>query len=465
MMKLTKRLLSLTLISTIGLGSAALAPAFAQSTITVGIVGDQTGASDLDTSYQFLQQGVDALKNQSLDIVLHVGDLVESHNTDQEVTMRFKQGVTLLNSIGVPWYLTAGDHDVNPTTIVQNSNDRSKEALFKQLYSGVNSLVQNKLYYSFDHKNFHIVVLYSIEHLNTDPRWGNVFYSKPSDDQMAWLEADLKANTAGKDGTIVLMHQPMWYNWTGWSEVHKLLAAYNVDTVIAGHFHYNQTQIVQDGITYRVVGATGGDTKQGSANAGDLQHVSIMTLTTGSAPEFKMIPLTPFVQSNWTSKQVMDRVQAVDTDLGNIYSFGTDSPVFLQHGNLVNQCNTANRAQLVVKSVGNAAAVPVNVTVNVIANNIDVSTATFGTGLCQTDMDEYECQLRPSAGVAVSNNSIIQASTYPVPPPLWTGTLMSGATAPSVGDVITLKLSQSFNQDNQTYLVETTGTTTIKSCS
>lgn len=440
------------------------APQAMADNITIGIVGDQTGSYDLDKSYQVLQQGVQALQGQNLDVVLHVGDLVESTKSDQEITARFQQGVTLLNQIRVPWYMTAGDHDVNPPTFLQNSTDRSKETLFKQLYGAVNPLAQNNLYYSFDVKNYHIVVLYSLEHLDTDPRWGNIYYSKLSDAQMQWLEADLAANTPGKNGTIVLLHQPMWYNWTGWASVHQLLAKYGVNSVLAGHFHYNQSQIVQDGITYQVVGATGGTTKQGSANAGDLHHVTIMTMSPNSAPDFNMIPLSPFVQTNWTKKPIMDRIQALDTDMGNIFNFSGDSPVFVKNGALLKSCSSNDPAQLVLDGIGNAAAIPVNVAINVVADNVNVSTASFGTGFCQTDIDEYQCQMAPSAGVAVSNNSLIQASAYPVPPPLWTATLAAGSTPPNAGDVITLTINQSFNDNNQNYLVEKIGTVTIQAC-
>src|SRR5437763_11885872 len=46
--------------------------------IRIGIIGDQTFSPDIQASYGVLQQGVDVLAGQHLDVVLHVGDLVES---------------------------------------------------------------------------------------------------------------------------------------------------------------------------------------------------------------------------------------------------------------------------------------------------------------------------------------------------------------------------------------------------
>lgn len=443
----------------------AAAGSTASAQITVGIIGDQTDTTDLNQAYVVLKQGVAALQDRSLDVVLHVGDLVESTQTDAEIRARFAQATALLNTLPAPWYLTAGDHDVNPPVFQQDSTDRSRETLFKQLYGAINPLAAQNLYYSVDVKNYHIVVLYSLEHLDTDPRWGNVFYAQISDQQFAWLEQDLADNTPGKAGTIVLLHQPLWYNWKGWARVHALLARYKVNTVVAGHFHYNQTQVLLDGIDYRVVGSTGGTTKQGNPNSGDLHHVTVMTLGSGGPPSFTMIPLAPYSQTTWTSRPMMDRVQALDQNLGNIYSFAGNSPVYAQNGALVAACGSTAPAQLVLKEIGNAAAVPVNVTITVSSTPaVQVTGASFGAGLCQSDIDEFECQLAPSAGVAVSNTSLIQMSQYPPPPPLWTATIAAQGAVPPVGTDITLTVAQSFIAGNQTYLVYQTGTTKVQGC-
>ena len=210
--------------------AVAVAPrSVSAESINIGIIGDQAATNNLDTSYQILQQGVDALMAQSppLDVVLHVGDIVESTQSETDIRARFKQVTGILNELPVQWYETAGDHDVNPPQFQQDSPDRSRETLFKQLYSQINPKVADQLYYSFDVKGYHFVSLYTEERLDTDPRWGNVFYAQISDAQYDWLQKDLAANS-NATGIVVFMHQPHWYNWSGWSRVHELLRQYPV---------------------------------------------------------------------------------------------------------------------------------------------------------------------------------------------------------------------------------------------
>jgi len=309
--EMTGRLRAITASVALALPFLIAAAPLASADIKIGIIGDQTGAADLDKAYGVLQQGVDALNRERPDVVLHAGDLVESRQTPDQITARFNQATAILGGLVSPWYMTAGDHDVSPYDFVQNSPDHSREALFQALYAKLNPVVQKRLYYSFDVKGYHFVVLYSTEALDSDPRWGNIFYAGVSDAQYEWLAADLAAHAASR-GVFVLVHQPLWYMWSTWDRVHQLLARYPTRAVIAGHFHYNQADSRIDNIAYRVVGATGGDTKQGSANAGDLQHVTILTAKDDGSLDFRIVPLTPYAQIAWTSREIMDRIQAQD---------------------------------------------------------------------------------------------------------------------------------------------------------
>ncbi|EUB97566.1 metallophosphoesterase [Rhizobium sp. CF080] len=443
------------------LGQAALA-----SPIVVGLIGDQTGSSNIDQSYTVLQQGVDALNAAGTPpaVVLHLGDLVESTQTPSQITTRFNQATGILGGLKAPWYMTPGDHDVNPPVFVQDSTDRSREQLFQQLYTPLNPLVAQNLYYSFNVQNWHFVALDSLEHLDTDPRWGNVFYAQISDQQFAWLQQDLQANAGGKDGIVVFLHQPLWYNWTGWKRVHALLAQYPVKAVIAGHTHYNQADSKLDGIQYWVVGSAGGDTKEGSPNAGDLHHVTTLSLSANDIA-FNMIPLAPFVQNTWTDRSVMDQVQAISVILGNSYNFDASAQVFLQNGQLTGTCGASTPATVSLPDIGNAIAEPVNVSIVLNSPTTMLSAGTFGANFCQTDIDQYSCQLAPSAGVAVSNNSVVEMSQYPPPPPLWSGTVVpKNGASPAVGDPLTLELTMAFNEENQTYAISTLANTTVKKC-
>jgi 3',5'-cyclic AMP phosphodiesterase CpdA len=445
------------------------------SSITVGIIGDQTGATSLDTSYAILQQGIDLLKKRQMDMVIHVGDLVESTESKEQIKQRFSQVTSIINQLGIPWNAVAGDHDVNPPIFVPNSTDRSRETLFLQLYSKINPNVHDQLYYSFDIKGYHFIGLYSEQYLHTDPRWGNVFWAEISDDQYAWLQQDLKANK-NATGIIVFVHQPLWYNWTKWSRVHALLEQYPVVAVIAGHYHYNQSDTPISDIDYIIVGATGGNTKLGNPNSGDLQHVSLMTIN-GRDINIEIIPINSTLSIDFTPRANMDRIQVIDQVLGNLYNVGNDSAVFVDNGELVKACGSSEPAELVLKPIGNPLAIPVNVTISatIDSGTIQLSNAAFASDVCQTSSSgPLNCTMNASVRVSVANTSIVktaldpctaQSCQYDPPPPFWKANPTAIGTAPVANSTITLKVIFSYDDESQNYMIYKNGTVKVHGCS
>jgi predicted phosphohydrolase len=432
--------------------------------ITIGIIGDQTGTTNLDQAYYYLGKGVNALKewpSSNLDVVIHSGDFVESTGTEEQIKAEFQQGTAWLNQLPVAWYMAAGDHDVNPPAFQQDSPDRNREELFQKLYSSVNPSVTEHLYYSFDVKGYHFIALYSEEHLDTDPRWGNVFFSQISNTQYQWLQNDLQTHANAK-GIIVFLHQPMWYNWMGWSRVHQLLKQYQVSAVVAGHFHYNQQDNVLDGIQYLVVGATGGMTKTGNQNSGDLQQVSILELN-GRQPSFTMIPLSPFIQTKWTERSLMDRLQAIDQMLGNLWDFSGKNKVYLQNGQLVDGCGSNQPAKLQLTNIGNAIEIPVNFVVNAtLPSSVTISKTALSPTLCLSDQSQYGCTLKKSAGIAVTNTSMVDTASDINT--LWSGTLALNGTPPNENATIELQVIMSFNDSNQNYMLYKSVSTQVTYC-
>ncbi len=442
---------------------------FAADPIRIGIIGDQTGApvlNDLTGPYQILNKGVGLLNQQSLQAVIHTGDLVESTLLPATITEDFNKGSTILNSLNVNWYLSAGDHDVNPPTFDPDSPDHSRETLFKQLYSKINPKVASNLYYSFDVGSHHFIALYSEEELDTDSRWGNVFLNNIADDQFQWLKGDLQAN-ASNPGIVVFMHQPLWYNWTNWARVHNLLKQYPVIAVVAGHFHYNQEAVgALDGIQYWVVGATGGKTKTGTPNAGDLHHVTVMTIN-GKDISFNPLPITE-PNMSFTTRQHMDRIEAMDQVLGNLWNFASLNPVYLKNGEIVNDCASGNPAQLKLAGLGNPTDIPITMSLELLADapSIKIKSGQFINGYCIADIGPYNCQLRANKWVGVSNTSIVQMAFGKETAVLWNGELEVVGSPPVTKQNIKLRVKLSYRDasSGNNYMIYQDGVTSLSAC-
>jgi hypothetical protein len=107
----------------------------AQSTksksLGVGIVGDQYGSTGDRDPAEVLANGLAKLKQKQVRMILHVGDLIEGiGQPPAECGSRFSRMAGILDQAQIPWFLTPGDHDVNPKEFSANSSDRSIEKLF-----------------------------------------------------------------------------------------------------------------------------------------------------------------------------------------------------------------------------------------------------------------------------------------------------------------------------------------------
>ena len=170
--------------------------------------------------------------NQESDIafVVNLGDFVYQGRDNE-----YRDYLALISGLKPKIYHVPGNHDlVGPG-----------ERNFKKYFG--------KLYYSFDYKNTHFIVL------------NNAFKKYFDKRQFNWLRKDL-ANTK-KEHIVVLMHRPTFdpanifdeYVMSGREVVKQLMELfeqYGVDYVITGHLHcYAKTK--RNGIVYLVSGGAG----------------------------------------------------------------------------------------------------------------------------------------------------------------------------------------------------------------
>ena len=427
--------------------------------IRVGIIGDQTLAGKSDP-YTTLAQGIDILTQEKVDVAIHTGDLIEAGGKNESQYLAdFNRAASLLEKLNVPWYLSPGDHDINPPNYVPDSPDRTWEKHYQAAYAQRQPLVSKHLYYGFDLGGYHFISLDSVEHLWNDPRWGDIYLAQLSDNQYRWLSEDLEKHRSA-EGIVVFMHQPLWYNWTGWRRVHELLRRYPVRVVVAGHFHYNQDEGLLDGIRYVIVGATGGSVKEGSERAGNVQHVSILHLR-GRNAGLKLIPVGSTTAIEPGSRSDMDKVQAIDTMLSErMYLFPNQNPLCTKDGAIYAD-GKLSPAKLQLIPIGNPIDLPLQVTAALDSSQITLKDQHFETGACQLVSSLGECQLAPSARLDYSNNSVIKFSD-PLSP-LWTAGLSASAPV-TPGTTLALKVRARFQGERGDYYLERRPQITIAEC-
>lgn len=436
--------------------------------IRIGIIGDQTLSSDVQASYGVLQKGVSVLSAQFVDVVLHAGDLVESSLSPAQITELFSQATDILDQLRVPWYLTAGDHDVNPPGYQQDSPDRSREQLFQQLYGKRVPAFTVHPWYSFDMKGYHFISLYSFKALWSDSRFGNIFLSRIYDDQFAFLRSDLAAH-ANARAIIVWVHQPLWYNVSGWKRVHELLRKYPVAAVISGHLHYNQDAGVIDGIHYFTVGATGGSKKDGNRQAGNVDHVSVLTVSGRNRVHLDLLALDNH-PLHLTPRVDMDRVQALELQFGNFFDFSKVNQVFVKNGQLVRDCSGGSPALIQMPEIGNPIDLPLDVQISLAIPGVTLSNPEFAAGVCQQTISGTECALKPDIETALSNYSSVTISTVCDPnckvcnamgEPIWKSGLNGSATP---GTRLNFRIKTAFQGEGGEFFLQTSASTAVQSC-
>ena len=203
--------------------------------------------------------------NQNSDFVVFTGDLLTM--TGNEDTDRKRVGVmkSLIERYSKRYYIAFGKHDIEcglPCI------DIWEELLFRRTYADGG---ERRLHHSFDYGNMHFVLLssdYKIKH-------------SIDDDQLAWLENDLKKTTQPQK--IVVVHvPPVTFFEDSAEECHdmscdaarrdklvEILKRYNVDLVLSGHEHTFDHKIIDD-IDYVIAGNSGNSVRYEGALKGNV---------------------------------------------------------------------------------------------------------------------------------------------------------------------------------------------------
>lgn len=419
----------------------------------IGIIGDQTGTHNLDFSYKILENAVGKLNQRSPDIVLHVGDMVESIKGVHDFEgyeKYFDRAINIMNHLECPWFLTAGDHDVDPPGFKPGSLDRSRETWFKTLCNKVDLPLKESLYYSFDFRGYHFISLYSLENLHTDPRWGPILLNKVPAKQLNWLKDDLE-NHKNSKGILVFLHHPHWYVWSNWSEVHQILKKYPVAAVIAGHYHYDQDGGILDGIRYLVIGSTGGVVKKSDSHSGGSYQFATLTLFKNKISDITLYDVETDSVLELTPRKSMDRLQALSCMMDKLYM---DENIYVQNGSLYKRSDSGGYIKLTkigLESIANPIDLPIHVEIT------SMSTGLYNP--CWNKNSQYlpathSIELSPGERVGWSNYSSV--GQWFKSDALWLCDIIEDSTLWSQSSSIDLTIKASFKDERERWIISNT---------
>lgn len=220
-----------------------------------------------------LLQAIDTINKLAPDFVLTGGDNIMDAlgQTYGRSDSLYRLWDETIKNLKMPVYNTMGNHEV--FGLYEKSGiDTTHEEYGKKLYE--NRMA--KRYHSFDHKNWHFIVLDGIGF--TDDRQ---YYGYIDSVQIEWLKQDLEKT--GKETPVVIStHIPLLSVGaqvqigpneglgrgsvvTNADVIRKILEQYNVKLVLQGHLHILE-EIYYNGIRYVTAGAVSSNWWNGPRN-------------------------------------------------------------------------------------------------------------------------------------------------------------------------------------------------------
>jgi hypothetical protein len=429
------------------------------TTLKLGVISDLTGASNYTRALELLDLAAQRLQSKGITQAISLGDLVES--LSGMMVQQFNQVTSILSRRDIQLeVITAGDHDVI-ADFVQNSPNHTNEIIYRKLLTQYGMPVNNgKLYYYVEIDDLIVINLYSLQSLGTDPRWGNTFWSQIQEDQLDWLKSVL---CQWEDRPIVVItHQPLWYQVSNWYDVHNALRKYgNVLHVFAGHFHYTQYNGEYDGIPYTVIGATGGNTKQGNSNAGDVRLYGILTLTCEDSGHSLDIDLYSLDSPDDTQLKIppakaMDRVQQQSVINGDLVFGGYITIPNVMFYNSTSRiigtaCNSTTPVTFSVIAA-NAHNIDQVFNIQLLPSNIfTLSSSNFVPGQWKRVLNSTAAVLAGGKNCDLSSFSVSEVVSYNEPiVTMWTG--VPAVISNLIGTTtMTFRFSTSFDFEGLTY--------------
>jgi hypothetical protein len=232
--------------------------------------------------------------------------------------------------------------------------------------------------------------------------------------------------------------------------------------VLAGHFHYTQTNGVYDNIPYNVVGATGGSTKKGNVNAGDVRLYGVLTYTQKGNKRTLDLNLYSLDTNNDTLLSIppadaMDRVQAQNVISGSMpYGYVTIPSALYYNsssGIVGTSCSASTPATIQVIA---ANGIDQNQVMNfdLVSNPSGIfkfGSSNFVPGQWVSVVNSTAAVIAGAKNSDLSNFSVSNIVSYYTPiVNMWNGTITTTQQLNSTTPM-TFRFSTSFNRGGETY--------------
>lgn len=214
------------------------------------ILGDRTGEAQPGV-YEQVWREIDAWRPE---MVINVGDTIQGGNDRTAAAEWTALRPLFLKYNRYPLYFTPGNHDI--------WSPASRAIYEKQ--------TRRPAHYSFDFRGAHFVVL------------DNSQREDLTEIELDFLEKDL-ASRRGKPPTFIFFHKPFWLlrvMFRADFPLHRIAVKYGVAYVVSGHSH-RFGRFVHDGITYLMVGSSGGHLRGTGFEDGWFFHHVRATVTGG----------------------------------------------------------------------------------------------------------------------------------------------------------------------------------------
>jgi hypothetical protein len=236
-------------------GRVAAAPGF-----TFAIVGDRTD----DAVEGVYEQVLGDIAFLGPDLFVTVGDQIQGYLADSAaVEDEWDRVTSLLDGTGIPYHLTAGNHDI--------WGDLSRRIYSRRFGSPDTSFVfRNNLFVILD--------------VSTYYRAADLPAAK-----IKWLEKCL-SNSGRYANTFVFYHKPFWcedFSFGRPDLLHDIFRRHGVDAVFTGHYH-RSFYTERDGIRYFGVSSSGGSLPPGGRDKGCF-HSYLLARVEGPDVEVRLL--------------------------------------------------------------------------------------------------------------------------------------------------------------------------------